>query len=151
MRTQVVPGARPSPSHLLSLYRNLPRAIFISIPLVTFVYVFANVAYVTAMSPQELLASNAVAVVRNQTCSPHFPLIHGCVESSQVPREETTYSSAQEQTGSHDGPRTASVAELSRSTETGWPTKPKYLFTILPFTENVCQLLMESTLNMMVV
>ncbi|XP_014441770.1 large neutral amino acids transporter small subunit 2 isoform X3 [Tupaia chinensis] len=42
--------------------RNLPRAIFISIPLVTFVYVFANVAYVTAMSPQELLASNAVAV-----------------------------------------------------------------------------------------
>ncbi|CAG5929138.1 unnamed protein product, partial [Menidia menidia] len=36
--------------------------IFISIPLVTFVYVFANIAYVTAMSPQELLASNAVAV-----------------------------------------------------------------------------------------
>ena len=67
MTRQVVPGARPSPSHLLSLYRNLPRAIFISIPLVTFVYVFANVAYVTAMSPQELLASNAVAVVRNQT------------------------------------------------------------------------------------
>lgn len=47
--------------------RNLPRAIFISIPVVTFVYVFANVAYVTAMSPQELLASNAVAVVRKQT------------------------------------------------------------------------------------
>ncbi|TRY57460.1 hypothetical protein DNTS_014213 [Danionella cerebrum] len=42
--------------------RNLPRAIFISIPLVTFVYVFANIAYVTAMSPAELLASNAVAV-----------------------------------------------------------------------------------------
>lgn len=45
------------------LCSNLPRAIFISIPLVTFVYVFANIAYVTAMSPQELLASNAVAVV----------------------------------------------------------------------------------------
>uniref|UniRef100_A0A8B9NN97 Large neutral amino acids transporter small subunit 2 n=1 Tax=Accipiter nisus TaxID=211598 RepID=A0A8B9NN97_9AVES len=42
--------------------RNLPRAIFISVPLVTFVYVFANVAYVTAMSPRELLESNAVAV-----------------------------------------------------------------------------------------
>ncbi|XP_008284242.1 large neutral amino acids transporter small subunit 2 [Stegastes partitus] len=42
--------------------KNLPRAIFISIPVVTFVYVFANVAYATAMSPQELLASNAVAV-----------------------------------------------------------------------------------------
>lgn len=49
--------------------RNLPRAIFISIPLVTFVYVFANIAYVTAMSPQELLASNAVAVVR-LACQP---------------------------------------------------------------------------------
>eukprot|EP00064_Thunnus_orientalis_P006677 superscaffoldBa00000708_g6695 len=47
---------------LVDPYRNLPRAIFISIPVVTFVYVSANVAYVTAMSPQELLASNAVAV-----------------------------------------------------------------------------------------
>ncbi|KAM7378840.1 hypothetical protein PAMP_004435 [Pampus punctatissimus] len=47
---------------LVDPFRNLPRAIFISIPLVTFVYVSANMAYVTAMSPQELLASNAVAV-----------------------------------------------------------------------------------------
>ncbi|XP_029380128.1 large neutral amino acids transporter small subunit 2 isoform X2 [Echeneis naucrates] len=47
---------------LVDPYRNLPRAIFISIPVVTFVYVSANVAYITAMSPQELLASNAVAV-----------------------------------------------------------------------------------------
>uniref|UniRef100_A0A8D3DGL8 Solute carrier family 7 member 8b n=1 Tax=Scophthalmus maximus TaxID=52904 RepID=A0A8D3DGL8_SCOMX len=47
---------------LVDPYRNLPLAIAISIPVVTFVYVFANVAYITAMSPQELLASNAVAV-----------------------------------------------------------------------------------------
>ncbi|XP_062895782.1 large neutral amino acids transporter small subunit 2-like [Mobula hypostoma] len=47
---------------LVDPYKNLPRAIFISVPLVTFVYVFANIAYVTAMSPMELLASNAVAV-----------------------------------------------------------------------------------------
>ncbi|KPP78373.1 large neutral amino acids transporter small subunit 2-like, partial [Scleropages formosus] len=55
---------------LVDPYRNLPRAIFISIPLVTFVYVFANIAYVTAMSPQELLASNAVAVSMDPS-SPH--------------------------------------------------------------------------------
>ena len=55
--------------------RNLPRTIFISIPLVTFVYTFTNVAYFTAMSPQELLASNAVAVVSG---GPHlvWPCFH---------------------------------------------------------------------------
>uniref|UniRef100_UPI00358EEA94 large neutral amino acids transporter small subunit 2-like isoform X1 n=2 Tax=Myxine glutinosa TaxID=7769 RepID=UPI00358EEA94 len=42
--------------------KNLPRAIYISVPLVTFVYVFANIAYITAMTPEEILTSNAVAV-----------------------------------------------------------------------------------------
>ncbi|XP_076337236.1 large neutral amino acids transporter small subunit 2-like isoform X1 [Tachypleus tridentatus] len=43
-------------------YKNLPRAIWIGIPVVTFVYVFANVAYFTVVSPLEMLASPAVAV-----------------------------------------------------------------------------------------
>ncbi|XP_062923370.1 large neutral amino acids transporter small subunit 2-like [Mobula hypostoma] len=47
---------------LVDPQRNIPRAIIISIPLVTFVYVMANVAYVSAMSPQELVDSAAVAV-----------------------------------------------------------------------------------------
>ena len=48
---------------LLLLFRNMPHAICISLPLVTFVYVFANIAYFSVLSPQDLLDSNAVAVV----------------------------------------------------------------------------------------
>ena len=47
-------------------FRNLPRAIYISIPIVTFVYVMANVAYMTIISPREMMLSNAVAVVSNE-------------------------------------------------------------------------------------
>lgn len=42
--------------------KNLPRAIYIGITLVTVFYVLANVAYFTAVSPQEMLSSPAVAV-----------------------------------------------------------------------------------------
>uniref|UniRef100_A0A8C4QKM4 Solute carrier family 7 member 8 n=1 Tax=Eptatretus burgeri TaxID=7764 RepID=A0A8C4QKM4_EPTBU len=48
------------------MHGNLPRAIYISVPLVTFVYVFANIAYITAMTPEEILTSNAVAVTFGQ-------------------------------------------------------------------------------------
>jgi len=47
----------------LLYYRNLPRAILISMPIVTIVYLLANIAYFAAMSPEDLLASDAVAVV----------------------------------------------------------------------------------------
>ncbi|XP_033227368.1 large neutral amino acids transporter small subunit 2 [Belonocnema kinseyi] len=43
-------------------YRNLPRAICISLPLVTVIYVFANVAYFAVLTQDEILSSNAVAV-----------------------------------------------------------------------------------------
>uniref|UniRef100_A0A674N3P7 Solute carrier family 7 member 10 n=1 Tax=Takifugu rubripes TaxID=31033 RepID=A0A674N3P7_TAKRU len=54
--------------------RNLPRAIYISIPLVTFVYTLTNIAYFS-MSPEELLPSNAVAVTFGETLLAMFSVI----------------------------------------------------------------------------
>jgi amino acid transporter len=43
--------------------RNLPRAIYISLPMVTGIYVLANVAYLGVLTPTEMLSSDAIAVV----------------------------------------------------------------------------------------
>ncbi|KAL0274072.1 UNVERIFIED_CONTAM: hypothetical protein PYX00_006587 [Menopon gallinae] len=44
-------------------HKNLPRAICISMPTVTVVYVLANIAYFVVLSHEELISSNAVAVI----------------------------------------------------------------------------------------
>lgn len=48
--------------------RNLPKAIWSSIITVTVVYVLANVAYFTTVTPPEILGGAAVAVVSIGPC-----------------------------------------------------------------------------------
>lgn len=47
---------------LIEPHKNLPRAIVISISIVTVVYLIANIAYFTVLTPSEMLLSSAVAV-----------------------------------------------------------------------------------------
>ncbi|WAR12825.1 BAT1-like protein, partial [Mya arenaria] len=59
--------------------KNLPRAIMLGIPLVTFAYVCANVGFFAVMSREEILLSRAVAVTLFRLCtrwtfSNHFVL-----------------------------------------------------------------------------
>ncbi|XP_071824356.1 b(0,+)-type amino acid transporter 1-like [Apostichopus japonicus] len=56
---------------LINPYRNLPLGIMIGISLVTVVYLLTNVAYFAVMSPEEMLATSAVAITfANRTLGP---------------------------------------------------------------------------------
>ncbi|XP_047041987.1 large neutral amino acids transporter small subunit 2 [Helicoverpa zea] len=44
-------------------YKNLPRAIWIAMPMVTIIYVMANLAYFAVVTKTEMISSAAVAVV----------------------------------------------------------------------------------------
>lgn len=48
---------------IVFFYRNLPRAIYISLPIVTSIYVLANMAYLAVLNPTEMISSDAIAVV----------------------------------------------------------------------------------------
>lgn len=43
-------------------YKNLPLAIYISLPICTIIYLLANIAYYAVLTPAEIIASDAVAV-----------------------------------------------------------------------------------------
>jgi amino acid transporter len=42
--------------------RNLPRAIMISMPLITLFYLVTNIAYMLVLTPSEIVSSDAVAL-----------------------------------------------------------------------------------------
>lgn len=62
----------------LNLPRNIPRAIWLSVPTVTILYVLVIVSYFTVMTVDEMIASPAVALVR-------MPFTSGCDVTITLP------------------------------------------------------------------
>lgn len=56
-------------------HKNLPRAVLIALPLVTICYTLVNVAYLSILTPAEVLSSNAVAVSVAERVHPTLVLV----------------------------------------------------------------------------
>ncbi len=48
----------------LCCHRNVPIAVLSSVAVATVLYVLTNISYFSVLSPDQLLASDAVAIVR---------------------------------------------------------------------------------------
>jgi len=53
-------------------FRNLPYAIYLSLPVVTFLYILANVSYLAVLTPTEMMSSNAIAVTFANNAVAHW-------------------------------------------------------------------------------
>src|ERR1043165_6815118 len=56
------------PTILFILFRNMLLSVLIAVPLVTLLYVMVNVAYMVALTPEEMIKSDAVATVSKYEC-----------------------------------------------------------------------------------
>lgn len=69
----------------------MPLAIIIAMSLVTLLYVLANVAYLAVLTPAEMIASSAVAVVRSLLFAVRYVFICSPVLSTVLSQEMETF------------------------------------------------------------
>ena len=62
-----IPNIPYDPLFFHRMIRNLPFAIIFGIPMVTLCYVLVNISYMTAMTTNEILSAEAVAVVSSKS------------------------------------------------------------------------------------
>nr|XP_023029682.1 b(0,+)-type amino acid transporter 1-like isoform X1 [Leptinotarsa decemlineata] len=84
---------------------NIPRSIFIAVPMVTILYVFMNMSYMTVLTPNEMITAQAVAVTFGERIFGSFSAIiplgvalstFGCALSLQFGVTRLCYVSGQD-------------------------------------------------------
>ncbi|XP_072378552.1 b(0,+)-type amino acid transporter 1-like isoform X1 [Diabrotica undecimpunctata] len=84
---------------------NIPRSIYIAVPLVTILYVFMNISYMTVLTPSEMINAQAVAVTFGERILGKFSIIipigvalstFGCALSLQFGVTRLCYVSGQD-------------------------------------------------------